>query len=200
MELVLTSFVLLVATCVSCSAFTLSKPKALSVDCSSHGDNKEFKHRLKHRNNAEDQATIWLFRNEELNIHFDMPKPAVIDVLDIRYSNDGGVDSIALSLDGMELGQFKTRVHFGWGDLWNMFESSGPIGGPHYLEAGEHKLTISILDSDLYGVEIDYIRFNVHGSTMDHLHKDQFECVHNPGHRKEVNTGQQFRRNNMMTT
>lgn len=188
-------FFILVADFVRSSAFTLSKPKALSVDCSTYGNNKEFKHRLKLRKNAEDQATIWLFKNEELSIHFDMPKPAIIDVLDVRYSNDGDVDSIGLSLDGKQLGQFKTRTHYGWGDLWNMFESSGPIGGPQYLDAGEHRLTITILDSDRYGVEIDYIRFNVHGSTLDNLHKDQFNCVHNPADR--VDTGQQFHRNNM---
>lgn len=167
------------------SAFKLPIPKALSVDCSSQGNNTEFRHRLKYRKNAEDLATIWLFKDEELHIYFHMANDAVIDVLDVRYSNDGGIDTIVLSLDDKQLGEFKTVQHFGWGDLWNMFESSGPLGGHQHIKAGEHKLTISIIEGDKYGVEIDYIRFNVHGSTVDHLRKDQFNCVHNPAHGKE---------------
>ena len=192
-------FIILAVFCDGCSSFALSKPKALSVDCSSEGNNKEFRHRLKLRKNAEDQATIWLFKNEQLDIHFELPNAAIIDVLDVRYSNDGGVDTIALSLDNKELGRFKTRVQFGWGDLWNMFESSGPIGGHQHLEAGEHKLTISIIDSDRYGIEIDYIRFNVHGSIIGRLHKDQFSCVHNPADDNEVGLREKLRMRRNLT-
>lgn len=186
MEYRRTYLILVAVMCSRAGALSLPKPKALSVDCSSQGNNNEFKHRLKLREHAEDKATILLFKDEELNIHFQMVHAAAIDVLDVRYSNDGGVDTIAISLDGKKLGEFKTKVHFGWGDLWDMFESSGPIGGYQQLKAGEHKLTLSIVDADRYGIEIDYIRFNVHGSTVDNLRKDQFNCVHNPAHRKEI--------------
>ncbi|KAL4240546.1 hypothetical protein ACF0H5_001338 [Mactra antiquata] len=162
-----------------CQSFP-TKPKALSVDCRSKGNNDEFKRRLKLRKNAEDQTTIWLFKGEELSIHFHLPQPAMIDILDVRYSNDGGVDRIGLSLDDVELGTFKTVVQYGWGMQWNHFESSGHVGNETFLDSGNHKLTITVLDSDPYGVEIDYIRFNVHGSRVDHLDRDHFMCIHNP--------------------
>lgn len=165
---------------VCCVTFKLSQPKALSVDCESQGNNEDFKHRLKLRQNAEDQTTIWLFKGEQINIHFHLSGDAVIDVLDVRYSNDGGVDNVSLSLDGKELGSFKTKQFHGWGIMWNTFESSGPIGGYQHLHEGDHILTLRILDADLYGLEVDYIRFNVLGAKVEHLEKGHFVCEHNP--------------------
>ena len=164
----------------TCSGFALPTPKPVTVDCQSLGNGEEFKQRLRLRNNAEDKTTIWLFKDEILNINFDLKTDAIVDVLDVRYSNDGGYDKISLSLDGDLLGSFKTETSYAWGDRWNMFMSSGPVGGRRYIKAGGHELSLNVLDSDEYGVEIDYIRFEVHGGTMANLTKKQFHCVHQP--------------------
>ncbi|XP_052268258.1 uncharacterized protein LOC127869641 [Dreissena polymorpha] len=140
-----------------------------------------FKDRLHFRTNAEDQTTIWLFDGEELKIKFDLPSQASLEVMDVRYSNDGDHDVCSVGLDGRELGQFKTSSYYGWGDLWNNFKSSGPIGGQQFLEAGSHSLSLTMLASDEYGVEVDYIRISVQGSKVENLQNEHFMCVHNPG-------------------
>lgn len=174
--------ILLAAISIGCWAYKVPKPKALVVNCKSHGSaGVEFQHRLKWRQNAEDQATIWLFGGEQLKIHFDIASDATVEVVDVRYSNDGDFDDIALYLDGQRLGDFKTQTHYAWGNLWNIFRSSGPIGIPQYLRAGEHTITLSVENSDEYGVEIDYIRLNVLGSRVERLENEQFFCEHNPG-------------------
>ena len=159
---------------------SLPTPKPLTVDCLSMGNGEDFKQRLKLRDNAEDQTTIWLFKGEVLNINFDLTDDAVVDVLDVRYSNDGDWDDISLSLDGEPLGSFKTEMQYAWGDLWNNFQSSGPVGGRRELKAGQHVLSLIVDDADQYGVEIDYIRFEVHGGKIEHLSKDKFHCIHKP--------------------
>jgi len=173
---------LIVGLFVMSSAFKVPRPKALVVNCKSHGSaGVEFQHRLKWRQNAEDQATIWLFAGEQLKIHFDIASDATVDVLDVRYSNDGDFDDIAISLDGQRLGDFKTQTHYAWGNLWNIFRSSGPIGGHQYLRGGAHTITLSVENSDIYGVEIDYIRLNVHGSKVERMENEHFFCEHKPG-------------------
>ena len=171
---------LLLSLVALCFSVALPTPKPVTVDCQSLGNGEEFKQRLRLRHNAEDQTTIWLFKDEVLKINFDLTSDAVVDVLDVRYSNDGGYDKISLSIDGDNLGSFKTESSYAWGDRWNIFMSSGPIGGRRYLKAGNHVLSLKIRDADEYGVEIDYIRFEVHGGTIENLTKDKFHCVHQP--------------------
>lgn len=172
--------VILLSLVASSIAKHLPTPKPLTVDCLSLGNGDDFKQRLKLRDNAEDQTTIWLFNGEILNINFDLTHDAVVDVLDVRYSNDGEWDEISLHIDGEPLGQFKTQTMYAWGDLWNTFLSSGPVGGRRFLRKGQHTLTLKIEHADQYGVEIDYIRFEVHGGTIEKLTKDKFQCVHQP--------------------
>ena len=178
--------VAVLCSCILAATYVvaLPTPKPLTVDCMSMGNGEDFKQRLKLRDKAEDQTTIWLFKGEVLNINFDLTDDAVVDVLDVRYSNDGDWDDISLSLDGEHLGSFKTKVHYAWGDLWNIFESSGPIGGRRDLKAGQHVLSLIVDDADEYGVEIDYIRFEVHGAKIEHLSRDKFHCVHKPSSSK----------------
>ncbi|KAL4240547.1 hypothetical protein ACF0H5_001339 [Mactra antiquata] len=164
--------------------YKMAAPKTLKVDCKSLGDNEKFIHRVKYRANAEDNITIWLFQDEELSIHFHLPEASLLEVLDVRYSNDGGMDLVEVNLDDKMLGQFRTPIDYLWGIRWNKFRSSGPLGGQFVVERGNHKLTLAILVSDKYGIEIDYIRFNVHGSKIDNL-ENELECIHNPSHRKE---------------
>ena len=175
-------YIVVLLTSVVAATFvaSLPTPKPLTVDCLSLGNGEDFKQRLKLRENAEDQTTIWLFKGEVLNINFDLTDDAVVDVLDVRYSNDGDWDDISLSLDGDHLGSFKTELHYAWGDLWNNFQSSGPVGGRRFLKAGKHVLSLIVDDADQYGVEIDYIRFEVHGGKLENLSKDKFHCVHKP--------------------
>ncbi|KAH3863173.1 hypothetical protein DPMN_026152 [Dreissena polymorpha] len=169
----------LLALCAG--AFSVGKPTPVMIDCMSQVHSPTFRDRLRFREKADDQTTIWLFSGEELNIQFELPSPAVVDIVDIRYSNDGDYDLISVSLDGKELGQFKTNAHYAWGDLWNAFESSGPVGGAQFLAAGQHEISLKVLDSDEYGLEVDYIRISAHGSRVENLRNEHFLCSHTPG-------------------
>ncbi|KAH3863179.1 hypothetical protein DPMN_026158 [Dreissena polymorpha] len=172
-------------TAVVAAAFSeavhLGKPKAVMISCMSQVHSPTFKERLHFRSRAEDKTTIWLFDGEELMIHFDLSGPAVVDIIDVRYANDGDYDVISVGMDGQELGQFKTTTYYAWGHLWNEFDSSGPLGGPHVLGAGHHNISLKVLHADEYGMEVDYIRVSVHGSHMENMENEHFMCVHNPG-------------------
>ena len=157
------------------------RPKTLSVSCKTLGASEEFRRRLKWRENAEDHTTIWLFKGEQLNIRFELEENADVEVLGVVYSNDGHSDLLGLNLDGREIGRFNTISWHGWGYRWNKFESSGPVGGIQSLEKGKHVYSLKILEADLYGIEIDYIRLNVLGGKTIRLNKDNFLCIHEPG-------------------
>ena len=161
--------------------FAVSRPRPVLVTCTSQTHNPAFRDRLRYRENAEDQTTILLFKDEELHILFTLPNDAVLQVMDVKYSNDGESDVISLHVDDEDIGEFKTASYHAWGKKWNIFESSGPIGTPQHMDAGEHRLTLKVTDSDRYGIEIDYIRLSVEGSSVENLQKEHFVCMHNPG-------------------
>ncbi|KAH3863189.1 hypothetical protein DPMN_026169 [Dreissena polymorpha] len=180
--ILITSVLVLAVVLSECSGRAInSVPKQLMINCMSRVHSPTFKDRLHFRPNAEDQATIWLFDGEELKINFALSSNAILEVVDVRYSNDGDDDVLSVGLNGKELGQFKTSSLSGWGNLWDYFQSSGPIGGQQSLEAGSHSLSLKVEASDKYGVEIDYIRISVHGSKVENLQNEHFMCVHNPG-------------------
>ncbi|KAK3580071.1 hypothetical protein CHS0354_001023 [Potamilus streckersoni] len=153
--------------------------KSVTLHCNSDdGSTENVRNRLRTRDDASDKQTIWLHKGEELNIGFSLPKDAVVDVKDVRYSNDGGQDRIKLTLDDEELGDFLTHPGYGWGNAWNLFWSSGPIGEMVPVDSGQHMLSLKVDEADDYGVEIDYIRFEVYGSTVQELQQEHFICKH----------------------
>ncbi|KAL3877145.1 hypothetical protein ACJMK2_034894 [Sinanodonta woodiana] len=153
--------------------------KSVTLHCNSDdGGIESVRSRLRTRDDASDRRTIWLHKGEKLNIGFSLPKEAIVDVKDVRYSNDGGQDRIKLNLDNQELGVFWTNSLNGTGNAWNTFWSSGPIGEMVRVDAGKHMLSLKVEEADEYGVEIDYIRFEVYGSISQELQQEDFICKH----------------------
>jgi Ca2+-binding RTX toxin-like protein len=86
----------------------------------------------------------------------------------VRYSNDGSADSIHLALDGVPLGNpfvtQDTRPSGGTpGSGWNEFAWIGPLG-TFALTAGHHVLTVTVDNTDPYGVEVDLVSLEPHRS------------------------------------
>ncbi|KAK3580072.1 hypothetical protein CHS0354_001024 [Potamilus streckersoni] len=165
------------------SLFSLADGMALHrsviLHCNSDdGSTETVRSRLRTRDDASDRQTIWLHKGEELNIGFSLSKDGIVDVKDVRYSNDGGQDRIKLTLDDEELGDFLTRSVSGSGNAWNIFWSSGPIGKVVPVDAGQHLLSLKVDEADEYGVEIDYISFEVSGSIAQELQQERFICKH----------------------
>lgn len=82
--------------------------------------------------------------------------PVVIQVTGVYYSNDGPPDTIFLTLDGNPLGQGSTEEFSNGGAEWNVFKSTGPIGGAVALTNGNHTLSMTT-NADQWGVELDYM-------------------------------------------
>ena len=75
----------------------------------------------------------------------------------LQYSNDGGADELAVSMDGVEVGRIRTDSTGGWGYGWNVFEQVTVTNG-FALSSGNHTLVVSVVTCDSYGVEVDYVR------------------------------------------
>jgi hypothetical protein len=107
---------------------------------------------------------------------------ATLYVNNIRYSNDGKSDKVTVGFPDNVIGSFSSKPHSHFGHFWNVFEDSGPIGGPRIavlLPKGEYTLRITA-DIDTYGIELDNIRINV-----DNLENKDLFCgpntVSSPG-------------------
>lgn len=84
----------------------------------------------------------------------------------VRYSNDGGSDTIRLDLDdAYYLGTFNTvdtRLPDGApGSGWDEYQLSPVYPFSGYLAAGKHTLKVTYMGGDPYGVEIDMANVTV---------------------------------------
>ena len=87
-------------------------------------------------------------------------KGCFVGIMNVRYSNDGFSDTIQLLLDEVSIGSFITLAGAQRGHGWNKFRSSGIVGEPVPLSAGQHKLKLIVKKADQYGVEIDKVIMN----------------------------------------
>jgi len=112
---------------------------------------------VKPRSEASGDQTVLLHQGESRTLSFDLEGTALYEVA-VRYSNDGGSDDVEVSIDGELVGQFTsqdTRPPGGVpGSGWNVFEWSGPIGSK-ILAPASHEVTVTMIDGDSYGIEID---------------------------------------------
>ena len=88
-----------------------------------------------------------------------------VTIVDVRYSNDGLSDTIELLLGEVPIGSFRTLEVSNEGKIWNVFRSSGIVGEPISLSAGQHTLMLIMRRADKLGVEIDKVTLN--SSCMD---------------------------------
>ena len=114
---------------------------------------------IHHRNRAYKGLTLWLDNvGQYLSYKItSLSEQCVVNIADIKYSNDfAGADNISVLLDNILIGGFTTHQRNDSGYLWNVFESSGPIGGTT-IHRGEHTLLINVSATDTKGVELDII-------------------------------------------
>ena len=88
------------------------------------------------------------------------PENVTVSIDNIRYSNDGPVDTIFLKINNLHFINFTTAEKWRSGLEWNVFKETGPLGPGLNLGAGQYVLSV-LPKTDAYGIELDYIRFNI---------------------------------------
>lgn len=109
------------------------------------------------RTNASGHRTAWLHAGETRTLAFRLTH-ACPSIAQVRYSNDnsGGLETVAVKIDGRTLGSFQALDTGNWGGGWNVFVD-GPQSGPLSLATGAHRLTLTVSGGDGYGVEFDKV-------------------------------------------
>lgn len=131
--------------------------------------------RVKPRSNASGQQTALRYSGELLKLTFHS-STAGCYWLEVRYSNDnfGPLEEVEAWVDGAFLGRFTAQDTGDWGDGWNTFLWSGPLGVLN-LQPGAHEITLTVSGGDGNGVEIDVVRLSPASSISPT--SQQFEAV-----------------------
>ena len=77
------------------------------------------------RSAASNQHTVRLGEGQHVENSFTTQGNCSVTVTDIVYTNDGGSDTITISLDGRAIDTFHTLSGTGGSHLWNVQRSSG---------------------------------------------------------------------------
>ena len=77
------------------------------------------------RSAASNQYTVRLGEGQYVENSFTTQGNCSVTVTDIVYTNDGGSDTITISLDGRAIDTFHTLSGTGGSHLWNVQRSSG---------------------------------------------------------------------------
>ena len=109
------------------------------------------------RSRASGQRTVRLRRGQYVENSFTTHCSCSVTVTNVTYTNDGGSDTITLSLDGRVVGTFRTRSQSNYGNLWNVPQSSGRVGSSTVLRRGVHTVRTEATTTDRYLVEIDKV-------------------------------------------
>jgi hypothetical protein len=117
---------------------------------------------IRPRLHASGQETVWLHEGESRTLPFSL-NPSAPYTVSVRYSNDnfGPLETVEVSFNGESLGQFTAEDTGDWGDGWDVFRSSGPIGVVEVIP-GSHEIVISVSGGDGEGVEIDTVYLDRH--------------------------------------
>jgi hypothetical protein len=112
------------------------------------------------RNGASDLAAMHLAKGDILSWPFSAnSNKSGLYALVLRYSNDGAEDTLAINVDGKQVGKCITDSTIGGGfrngQFWDEFRSCR--SSSVLLTPGEHNLRLSVSASDRHGVEVDYI-------------------------------------------
>ncbi|XP_071107444.1 GATA zinc finger domain-containing protein 14-like [Haliotis cracherodii] len=109
------------------------------------------------RSKASNERTVWLFSGECISIGICLPEEDTLTVSNVKFSNDGESDIVAVDIDENIISSFNSSYETSFGSYWNIFADTGPIGLPVSLAAGSHVLTLTVVEADDYGVELDEI-------------------------------------------
>ena len=114
------------------------------------------------RSAASNDATVALSQGQSVTLHFSVFSSCTVSVSDVAYTNDGGADTISVSIDGTNVGSFRTVAESNAGHNWNVVRNSGNLGSSFNIISGSHTVRVTATSTDRYGVEIDKVslRFN----------------------------------------
>ena len=112
------------------------------------------------RSAASGRRTRLLQQGQSLTITWTSRGANYFQVMPI-YSNDGGADTIRVEIDGQIIGDFVTadtrQAGAPAGSGWNRYFGATRL--PASIARGTHRITITVLQSDASGVELDAVRF-----------------------------------------
>ena len=108
-----------------------------------------------HRTEASNALTVHLTFAEKVEHYFTTTSNCEVSLKGLYYSNDGDIDNVTLSIDGIFIAFMETIQQNGAGHLWNVIRNSGPIGKKIHIDSGRHSLLLFIISTDLNGIEID---------------------------------------------
>lgn len=146
--------------------FSIAQTMAIniSLEAESHTD-KKYMEVL--RSSASGGKAIHLFKGDRLNLEYCLTSESFVQVKDIKYSNDGGSDRLSVTIDNELIGEFQTVASYDDGKGWNKFRSLNNITFSKLLYQGRHRISISVIDSDSFGIEIDMVYIEIPGSSQD---------------------------------
>ena len=115
------------------------------------------------RSNASGLQTVWLHSDEARTMTVNLPCAGTYE-LTVRYSNDnfGPLETVTVSLDGTPVGSFQAQDTGDFGNGWNIFRLTEPLGPwPLVWDAGNRLVTVAVSGGDGYGVEIDKVTLDL---------------------------------------
>ena len=121
------------------------------------------------RSEASGRKAVHMFTNQYLEYTFCVRKDTNVQISNIRFSNDGPHDEYLIEIDGNVVGEFLTGTQTGSGAAWNNYHSSGPVGKPVLITAGNHKVKLTTKVSDQWGAEVDFITLEVDDQALDEM-------------------------------
>ncbi|KAL4231367.1 hypothetical protein ACF0H5_008946 [Mactra antiquata] len=121
---------------------------------------------------ASEGKSVHLISDQSIFMDICLLTPTEISSVEVIYSNDGGSDRIQVSVGKTVLGVVDTLAYTDNGQGWSRFRTSSETFPPVTIE-GRQSLHLYVLQSDKYGVEIDYIKFNLNKT----LSLDSLECA-----------------------
>ena len=110
-----------------------------------------------YRSNASGGITVNIVKNGYLIWNLNVTGSCDMQVMSVRYSNDGMSDTVEMFLNERKLGSFRTVAQSKEGELWNVFRSSGVLGKAVPLLTGQNALKLLVTEADKPGVEIDKV-------------------------------------------
>ena len=113
-----------------------------------------------YRSNASGGISVKLTEGDTISYQVDFAynnNVCTVQLLSVTYSNDGFMDSIQVSLDGILLGSFQTYASSSGGENWNTFRTQRGFVSKVQLHDSQFVITVDALNTDEYGVEIDKI-------------------------------------------
>ncbi|KAL3877025.1 hypothetical protein ACJMK2_034786 [Sinanodonta woodiana] len=132
-----------------------------------------------YRQNASRGGSLHLYETDAIIVKLCPDGPMTVSVENVSYSNDGTSDTLQVLENRNVLGTFTTYQQSNWGEYWNVFLSSGPLG-IFYADAQPINLTLSVTYADCFGIELDKIVLKVNKSVDQSVFICGYELIEGP--------------------